>query len=173
MTPAWLTTGGLPPALTLWSLTKTRSSGHKTGKGQFSFQSQRNAMLKNVQTTTTNYTQVTRQQSNAENSPKWGFNNTWTVNFQMFKLDLEKAEEPEIKLPTSPGSQKKQESFKKTSTSALLTIPNSLTLWIRTNCGKFFKRWEYQTIWPASWDICMQFRKQQFELDMEQQTDFK
>ena len=46
------------------------SSGHKTGKGQFSFQSQRNAMLKNVQTTTTNYTQVTRQQSNAENSPK-------------------------------------------------------------------------------------------------------
>ena len=51
----------------------------------------------------------------------------------MFKLDLEKAEEPEIKLPTSPGSQKKQESFKKTSTSALLTIPKPLTVWITTN----------------------------------------
>ena len=51
----------------------------------------------------------------------------------MFKLDLEKAEEPEIKLPTSPGSQKKQESSKKTSTSALLTILNPLTVWITTN----------------------------------------
>ena len=41
------------------------------------------------------------------------------------------------------------------------------------NCGKFWKRWEYQTIWPASWEICMQVRKQQLELDMEQQTGFK
>jgi len=61
----------------------------------------------------------------------------------MFKLDLEKPEEPEIKLPTSAGSWKKQESFRKTSISALLTIPKPLTLWITTNCGKFFKRWEY------------------------------
>ena len=41
------------------------------------------------------------------------------------------------------------------------------------NCGKFFKRWEYQTTWPASWEICMQVKKQQLELDMEQQTGFK
>ena len=41
-------------------------------------------------------------------------------------------------------------------------------VWITTNCGKFLKRWEYQTIWPASWEICMQVRKQQLELDMEQ-----
>ena len=60
-----------------------------------------------------------------------------TVNFQMFKLVLEKAEEPEIKLPTSAGSLKKQESSRKTSTSALLTIPESLTVWITINCGKF------------------------------------
>ena len=46
-------------------------------------------------------------------------------------------------------------------------------VWITTNCGKFFKRQEYQTTWPASWEICMQVRKQQLELDMEQQTDFK
>ena len=54
-------------------------------------------------------------------------------------------EEPEIKLPTSAGSSKKQGSSRKTSISALLTMPNHLTVWITTNCGKFFKRWEYQT----------------------------
>ena len=61
-------------------------------------------------------------------------------NFQMFKLDLEKAEEPEIKLPISAGFSKKQESYKKTSISALLTLPKPLIVWITTNCGKFFKR---------------------------------
>ena len=64
---------------------------------------------------------------------KPGFSNTWTVNFQMFKLDLEKAEEPEIKLPTSSGSSKKQWSSRKTSTSAWLTTPKSLTVQITTN----------------------------------------
>ena len=63
---------------------------------------------------------------------------------QMFKLDLEKAEEPKIKLPVSVGSSEKQESSRKTSTSALLTMPKPLTVWITINCGKFFKRWEYQ-----------------------------
>ena len=78
----------------------------------------------------------------------------------MFKLVLEKAEEPEIKLPISAGSSKKQESSRKTSISALLTMPKPLTVWITINCGKFFKRWEYQTTWPASWETCMQVRKQ-------------
>ena len=55
------------------------------------------------------------------------------MNFQMLKLDLEKAEEPEIKLPTSVGSLKEQESFRKTSTFALLTMPKPLTVWITTN----------------------------------------
>ena len=67
------------------------------------------------------------------------FNSTWTVNILMFKLDLEKAEEPEIKLPTSVGSLKKQESSRKTSTSALLTMPKPLTVWITTKCGKFLE----------------------------------
>ena len=58
----------------------------------------------------------------------------------MFKLNLEKAEEPEIKLPTSAGSLKKQESSRKTSTSALLTTPKPLTVWITANCGKFLKQ---------------------------------
>ena len=59
------------------------------------------------------------------------------MNFQRFKLVLEKAEEPEIKLATSAASSKKQESFRKTSISALLTMPKPLTLWITINCGKF------------------------------------
>ena len=57
--------------------------------------------------------------------------------------------------------------------SALLTMPKPLTVWITINCGQFWKRWEYQTTSPASWEICMQVRKQQLELDMEQQTGSK
>ena len=104
---------------------------------------------------------------------KWGFNSNWTENFQMFKLVLEKAEEPEIKLPTSAGWQKKQGNYGKTSTSASLTILKPLTMWITTNCGKFLKRWEYQAALPVSWEICMQVMKHQSELDMEQRTGSK
>ena len=77
----------------------------------------------------------------------------WTMNFQMFKLDLEKTEEPEIKLPTFFGSLKKQKSSRKTYISALLTMPKPLTVWITRNSGQSWKRWEYQTTWPASWEI--------------------
>ena len=97
----------------------------------------------------------------------------WTVNFQMFKLDLEKAEEQEIKMQTSVGPLQKQESSRKTSTSPLLTKPKLLTVWITTKCGKFFKRQEYQTTLAASWETCMQVKKQQLEQDMEQQTGSK
>ena len=62
--------------------------------------------------------------------------------------------------------------FQKTSISALLPMPKFLSVWITKNCGKFWKRWEYQTTWPPSWETCMQFRKQQLELDVEQ-TDSK
>ena len=71
------------------------------------------------------------------------------------------------------GSLKKQESSRETSTSALLTMPKPLIVWITINCGKFFKRWKYQTTWPVSWEICMQVRKQQLEVDMEQWTGSK
>ena len=104
---------------------------------------------------------------------KPGFSGTWTVNFQMFKLVLGKAEEPESTLLTSIGSSKKQESSRKISISALLTMSKPLTVKITTNCGKFFKRWEYQTTWPVSWEICMKFRKQQLEVDVKQQTGSK
>ena len=70
--------------------------------------------------------------------------------------------------PSSVRSLKKQKSSKKTSTSALLSMPKSLTVWISTNYGKFLKRWEYQTTLPASRETCVQVKKQQLELDMEQ-----
>ena len=102
---------------------------------------------------------------------KIGFSSMWTENFQMYKLDLEKAEEPDIKLPTFGRSWRKQGSSRKTS--ALLTTPKPLSVWITTNCGKFLKRWEYQTTLPASGEICIQVKKQQLELDMGQQTGSK
>ena len=130
------------------------SSGHRTGKGPFSFQSLRKAIPKNAQTTTQlRSSHMIVKQCSKFSEP--GFSNMWTVNFQMFKLVLEKAEEPEIKLPTSAGSSKKQESSRKKSISALLTMPKPLTVWITINCGKFWRRWEYQTTWPASWETSM------------------
>ena len=74
---------------------------------------------------------------------------------------------------SSAGSLKKQENSRKASISALLTMSKPLTVWITTNCGKFWKRWKYQTTWPASWETCMQVRKQQLELNMDQQTGSK
>ena len=80
----------------------------------------------------------------------------WPENFQMFMLDLEKAEEPEIKLPTSTGSSKKQE-FQKNVYFCFIDYAKDF-VWITSNCGKFLKRWEYQTTLAASWEICMQVK---------------
>ena len=96
----------------------------------------------------------------------------------MFKLDLEKAEEPEIKLPTSIGSSKKQGDSRKSiyfyfTDYAKAGLWIALAVWITTNCGNLFKSWEYQTTLPVSWDTCMQFKKQQLEPDMEQRTGSK
>ena len=66
------------------------------------------------------------------------------------------------------GVIEKARESRKTSTSALLTTLKPLTVWITTNGGKFFKRWEYQTTFPASWEICMQVKKLQLEPGMEQ-----
>ena len=68
---------------------------------------------------------------------------------------------------------KKARNTRKTPTSALLTMPKPLIVWIIIKGGKFWKGWEYQTTWIASWETCMQVRKQQLELHMEQQTGFK
>ena len=93
---------------------------------------------------------------------------TYKINITMGVIDVqagfEKAEEQEIWWPTSTGLLKKQESSRKTSITALLMMPKPLPVWITINCGKFWKKWEYQTTWPAFWEICMQIRNQQLEL---------
>ena len=68
---------------------------------------------------------------------------------------------------------KKASEFRKNIYFCFMTMPKPLTVWITINCGKFWKRWEYQTTWSASWETCMQARRQQLELDMEQQTGSK
>ena len=137
------------------------SSGHKTGKGQFSFQSQRKAVSKNAPTTAQMYSSQhaskvmlkilqarLQQYVNSELSDvQAGFRKGRGTRDQITNF-IEKA------------SLKKQGSSRKTSISALLTIPEPLTVWITANCGKFWKRWEYQTTLPASWEICMQVKKQ-------------
>ena len=90
----------------------------------------------------------------------------------MFKLDLERAEEPEIKLPTSIGSSKKQESSRKNIYFCFVDYTKAFDC-VAQQTGKFLKRWEYQTTWSASWEICVQVKKKQLELDMEQQTGSK
>ena len=120
------------------------SSGHRTGKGQLSFQSQRKAMPKNAQTTAQFHsshmlTKVMLKILQAR-LPQYVnfqmfqmFSNFQYENFQMFKLNLEKAEEPEIKLPTSIGSSKKQVISRKTSISVSMTMQKPLTVWITIN----------------------------------------
>ena len=108
------------------------TSGHRTGKDQFSFQSQRKAMPKNVPI----ITQLCSFHMLARLCSKYfrlNFSSMWTENFQMYKLGFDEAEEPEIKLPTFIGSWRKQGNSRKTSTSASLTTLKPLTLWITTN----------------------------------------
>ena len=96
----------------------------------------------------------------------------WTVNSQMVKLVLAKAEEPEIKLPTPSGSSKNQESSRKNIYFCFIDYAKAFDCVDHHN-GKFWKRWEYQTTWSASWETYLQVRKQQLELDVEQQTGSK
>ena len=114
------------------------SSGHRIGKTEFSFQPQWKATPKNAQTTAQLHSSHMLVKECSKFS-KPGFSNMWTLNFLLFKLVLEKAEEPEIKLPTFAVSWKKQESSRKTSISALLTMPKPLTVWITINCGTFWE----------------------------------
>ena len=123
------------------------SSGHRTGKDQFSFQSQRRATSKNVQTTPQLHSSHMLARLRSK-SFKLGFSSMQM--YKMYKLGLEEVDKPEIKLPTFVRSWRKQGSFRKATTSASLTMLQPLTVWITTNCGKFFKRWEYQTTFPIS-----------------------
>ena len=120
-----------------------------------------------------NCTHLTHQRSNAQNSPSEGFNSMWTENFQlfkMFKLDLEKAEEPEIKLPTSVWSLTNKESSIKTSNSALLTTPKPLTV-DHNKLWKIPKERGIPDQLTCLLEVCMQVKRQQLELDMDNRLD--
>ena len=143
------------------------SSGHRTGRYQFFIPAPERGSAKEYSKYWKKITLFLDVSRLIFKFFKLDFNSTCTENFQMYKLNLEKAEEQEIKLSTSTRSLKRQENSRKTSISALLIMQKPLTLWNTINCGKFWKRWEYQTTWSASWETYMQVRKQQLELDMD------
>ena len=133
------------------------SSGHGAEKGQFSFQFQRKAMPKNVQTTTQLHSSPT------------------VVMFKILQSRLQQYvnhELPDVQAGFRKGRGtrdqianigwiiEKAREFQKNIYFCLLTMPKHLAVWITTKCGKFLKKWEYQHTWPASWEICMQVKKQ-------------
>ena len=124
-------------------------SGHRTGKGQFSFHSQRRTLPKNVQTTIQlhSFHMVARLCSK---SFKLGLHSTRTENFQMYKLDLEKSEEPEISCQYFSDHGESKEIPEKISSSASLNMLFPLIMWITTNRGKYLNRWDYQTTFSVS-----------------------
>ena len=150
------------------------SSGHSTGKGQFSFQSQRKAVPKNAQTTT--QLQLIKHASK--------------VMLKILQARLQvymNCELPDVQAGFRKGRGTRDQiaNIHSLDHGKSKRVPEKhlfllywlcqilVTVWITINCGKLWKRCEYQTTWPASWEICMQVRKQQLELDMEQQTGSK
>ena len=128
-------------------------SYHRIGKGKFTkrlFSKKSNAKEHSNYCTVVLISHVNKVMLKIFQTSK-RFSRLWTEKFQMYKLGLERAEEQEIKFPTFIGSQRKQESSRKTSTSTSLTMLKPLTVWITTNCGKFLRRREYQTTFPVSW----------------------
>ena len=116
-----------------------------------------------------NCTHLTQQQSNAQNSPSQAstVRELWTSTCSSCIWKRQRNQRSNCQQPLDHQNSK---SSRKASTSALLSTPKPLTLWITVNYGKFLKRWEYQATWPASWEFCMQVKKQQLQLDMAQQT---
>ena len=92
-----------------------------------------------------------------------GFNSMWTEKFQMFKLDFKKAEEPENHIANIHWIIEKAREFQKNIYFCFIDYAKAF-VWITINCGKFLKRWEYRTTLLASWETCMQVKKQQLEM---------
>ena len=148
------------------------SRGHRTGKGQFSFQSQRKAVPKNAQTTAQLHSSHTLVKWCSKFS-KPGFNSTRNRELPDVQAGFRIGRETRDQIANIRWIIEKAREFQKYIYSALLTMPKPLTGWITINCEKFWKRLEYQTTWLASWETYLQVRKQQLELDMEQQTGSK
>ena len=145
------------------------SSGHRTGKGQFSFQSQRREMPNKVQTLT--------QLHSFHMLANWCWkilqarpSTVCEIRTSRCTSWIYKKQRNQKSNCQHPLDHRKSKGVPEKHLFLLLTMPKPLTVWITINCGKFWKRWEYQTTWPASWETYMQVRKQQLELDIDQQT---
>ena len=136
------------------------SSGHRTGKDQFSFQSQRKAIPKKFQITTQLHSFHMLARSCSKSS-KLGFNSTWIKNFQMYKLIYKRQRNQRSNCQKHPLDLRKSKKIAEKQLLLLHWLYQSLWLCGSQQTGKFFKRWEYQTILPASWEIRMQVENQQ------------
>ena len=145
------------------------SSGHRTGKGQFSFQSQRKAMPKSAQTTTRLHSSHTLVMLKLLQARLQQYVNHELPDVQ---AGFRKGRGTRDQMANIRWIIKQAREFQKSIYFCFIDYAKAF-VWIRINCGKFWKRWEYQTTYPASWEICMQVRKHQLELDMEQQTGSK
>ena len=145
------------------------SSGHRTGKGQFSFQSQRKTMPKNAQTTAQLHLSHMIVMLKILQTRLQQYMNCELTYIQ---AGFWKGRGTRDQIANIHWITEKAKEFQKNIYFCLLTMPNPLTVWITTNCGKFFKRWEYQTTWlPPEKSVCSSRSK--LELDMEQQTASK
>ena len=141
------------------------SSGHRTGKGQFSSQTQRRTMSKNVQTAIQLWS-FHRIMRLCSKSFKLGFSSIWTENFQMYKLGFEEVEEPASNFNICWIMEKERE-FQKNIYFCFIDYAKAFHC-VDDNKLENSWRWEYQTTLPTSWETCMQAKKQQLELDMKQ-----
>ena len=149
------------------------SSGHRTQKGQFLFQCLRKAVAKNAQTQTCTIALISHASKVMLKILQARLQ--WYVNCELpdVQAGFRKGRGTRDQIANICWIMEKAREFQKNIYIALLTMRKPLTVWITTTCGKSWKRWEYQTTWPVSWETCMQVRKQRLELDMEQQTGSK
>ena len=147
------------------------STGHRIGKDQFSFQTQRKVMPKNVQTTTQSYSSHTSKVMLKILQTRL----LWYVSheFPDVQAGFRKGRGTRDQIANICWIIKKTGEFQKNIYFCFIDYAKAFDWVDHNNCEKFFKRWDYQTTWPTSWGICMQDKKQQLELDMEQQTGSK
>ena len=144
------------------------SSGHRTGKSQSLFQSQRQAVPKNAQTIAliSHASKVMLKILQAR------LQQYMNCELLVVQAGFRKGRGTRDQIANICWIMEKARDFQKNIYFCLIDYAKAF-VWITVNCGRFWKRWEYQTTWSASWEICMQVRKQQLELDMEQQTGSK
>ena len=135
-------------------------SGHRTGKGQFSFQSQRKAMPKNAQTTAQIIALILHAIKVMLKILQARLQQSMNCELPDVQAGFRKGRGTRDQIANICWIIKKAREFQENIYFCFIDYTKALTVWITTNCGKFWKRWDYQTTWPASWEICVQVKKQ-------------